>query len=44
MLRGDQTVSAGSLLTKVQTAANKIVPDKLKAAQHRRMAEPGSGS
>ncbi|MEH1101126.1 SDR family NAD(P)-dependent oxidoreductase [Micromonospora sp. CPCC 205561] len=43
MLRGDQTVTAGSLLNKVQTAAGKIVPDKLKAAQHRRMAEPGSG-
>ncbi|MGC4789309.1 SDR family NAD(P)-dependent oxidoreductase [Micromonospora sp. DT178] len=44
MMRGDQTVTAGSLLNKVQTAAGKIVPDKLKAAQHRRMAEPGSGS
>ncbi|MEU7993761.1 hypothetical protein AB0B83_00265 [Micromonospora sp. NPDC049060] len=44
MLRGDQTVTAGSLLNKVQTAAGRIVPDKLRAAQHRRMAEPGSGS
>ncbi|MFY1594217.1 SDR family NAD(P)-dependent oxidoreductase [Micromonospora sp. WMMD737] len=44
MLRGDQTVTAGSLLTKVQTAAGKILPDKLNAAQHRRMAEPGSGN
>ncbi|MEW2378925.1 SDR family NAD(P)-dependent oxidoreductase [Micromonospora sp. NPDC047812] len=44
MMRGDQTVTAGSLLNKVQTAAGKIVPDRLKAAQHRRMAEPGSGS
>jgi uncharacterized protein len=43
MLAGDQTVSAGSLLNKVQTAAGKLVPDKLKAEQHRKMAEPGSG-
>ncbi|MDO3705302.1 SDR family NAD(P)-dependent oxidoreductase [Micromonospora sp. C28SCA-DRY-2] len=43
LMRGDQTVTAGSLLNKVQTAAGKIVPDKLKSAQHRRMAEPGSG-
>ncbi|MEU4379879.1 hypothetical protein [Micromonospora echinofusca] len=44
MMRGDQTVTAGSLLNKVQTAAGKIAPDRLKAAQHRRMAEPGCGS
>ncbi|MET8233853.1 SDR family NAD(P)-dependent oxidoreductase [Micromonospora sp. NPDC005298] len=43
MMRGDQTVTAGSLLNKVQTAAGKIIPDKLKSEQHRRMAEPGSG-
>jgi NAD(P)-dependent dehydrogenase (short-subunit alcohol dehydrogenase family) len=29
---------------KVQTAAGKIVPDRLKAEQHRKVAEPGSGS
>ncbi|MEV7327982.1 SDR family NAD(P)-dependent oxidoreductase [Micromonospora sp. NPDC093244] len=43
MMKGDQTVTAGSLLNKVQTAAGKIIPDKLKSEQHRRMAEPGSG-
>ncbi|MCG5470007.1 SDR family NAD(P)-dependent oxidoreductase [Micromonospora sp. LAH09] len=43
LMKGDQTVTAGSLMNKVQTAAGKIVPDKLKAEQHRRMAEPGSG-
>lgn len=43
LMKGDQTVTAGSLLNKVQTAAGKIIPDKLKSEQHRRMAEPGSG-
>ncbi|MFC4020078.1 SDR family NAD(P)-dependent oxidoreductase [Micromonospora sp. GCM10011542] len=43
LMKGDQTVTAGSLMNKVQTAAGKIVPDKLKSEQHRRMAEPGSG-
>ncbi|MEV1146559.1 SDR family NAD(P)-dependent oxidoreductase [Micromonospora sp. NPDC049799] len=44
LMKGDQTVTAGSLMNKVQTAAGKIVPDRLKAEQHRRMAEPGSAS
>ncbi|MET8042857.1 SDR family NAD(P)-dependent oxidoreductase [Micromonospora sp. NPDC005215] len=44
LMKGDQTVTAGSLLNKVQTAAGKIIPDKLKSEQHRHMAEPGSGS
>ncbi|TQJ22791.1 short-subunit dehydrogenase [Micromonospora sp. A202] len=43
LMKGDQTVTAGSLMNKVQTAAGKIIPDKLKSEQHRRMAEPGSG-
>ncbi|MFC4147547.1 SDR family NAD(P)-dependent oxidoreductase [Micromonospora mangrovi] len=43
LMKGDQTVTAGSFLNKVQTVAGKLVPDKLKAEQHRRMAEPGSG-
>ncbi|MBQ0901168.1 SDR family oxidoreductase [Micromonospora sp. U21] len=43
LMKGDQTVTVGSLMNKVQTAAGKIVPDKLKSEQHRRMAEPGSG-
>lgn len=33
---------AGSVKTKVQGVANKVLPDRLKAAVHRRMAEPGS--
>jgi hypothetical protein len=34
---------AGSVGTKAQGLANTVLPDKLKAAAHRRMAEPGSG-
>lgn len=37
-------LAAGSFVNKLQTAAGKIVPDRLKAEQHRTMAEPGSGS
>ncbi|MGC1214359.1 MAG: SDR family NAD(P)-dependent oxidoreductase [Micromonospora sp.] len=44
LMKGDEKVSAGSFVNKVQTAAGKIVPDKLKAEQHRKMTEPGSGS
>lgn len=33
---------AGSLKTKVQGVANKVLPDKLKAEAHRQMAEPRS--
>jgi hypothetical protein len=36
-------VVAGSLRNKVQAVAGKVVPDKLKAQVHRKMAEPGSG-
>ncbi|MEU5566077.1 SDR family NAD(P)-dependent oxidoreductase [Micromonospora musae] len=44
LMRGDQTVSAGSLRNKVQTAMGKIVPDRLKSETHKKMAEPGSAS
>ncbi|MFE9955394.1 hypothetical protein [Micromonospora sp. NPDC005299] len=44
LMKGEHKVSAGSFVNKLQTAAGKIVPDRLKAEQHRRMAEPGSGS
>ncbi|WP_433280925.1 SDR family NAD(P)-dependent oxidoreductase [Micromonospora sp. CA-244673] len=42
-MKGEHKVAAGSFMNKVQTAAGKIVPDRLKAEQHRKMAEPGSG-
>jgi hypothetical protein len=40
-MSGDQKVVAGSLKTKGMEAANKVMPDVLKAEQHRRMSEPG---
>ena len=40
---GDEKVQAGSLKTKAQAVASKVMPDKAKAEMHRRMAEPGSG-
>jgi short-subunit dehydrogenase len=40
----DHKVVAGSLKTKTMEAANKVMPDALKAEQHRKMAEPGGGS
>ncbi|SBT66360.1 Short-chain dehydrogenase [Micromonospora sediminicola] len=43
LMKGEHKVAAGSLVNKVQVAAGKIVPDRLKAEQHRKMAEPGSG-
>jgi short-subunit dehydrogenase len=43
LMKGDDQVVAGSLRNKVQAVAGKVVPDKLKAQVHRKMAEPGSG-
>ena len=43
LMKGEDKVVAGSVKTKVQGAANKVLPDKLKAAAHRQMAEPESG-
>jgi short-subunit dehydrogenase len=43
MMAGADKVVAGSLTTKAQEAVNKVLPDKVKAAGHRKMAEPGSG-
>ena len=40
LMAGKEKVVAGSAKTKVQGAANNVLPDKLKAAAHRVMAEP----
>lgn len=40
LLDGDDKLVAGSLKTKVQGAANSVLPDSLKAKAHRAMAEP----
>jgi hypothetical protein len=44
LLAGKSRVTGGGLKTRVQDAASKVMPDKVKAAMHRGMAEPGSGS
>ncbi len=43
LMAGKERIVGGSVMTKAQEAANKVLPDKLKAAAHRQMAEPGSG-
>lgn len=44
VMAGKRRVVGGSLKTKVAEAANKILPDQVKAAVNKKMAEPGSGS
>jgi uncharacterized protein len=43
LMEGEPRVVAGSLKTKTMEAANKVLPDAVKAEQHRKMAEPGGG-
>jgi short-subunit dehydrogenase len=40
LMAGKPKVVAGSLKTKVQGVANRVLPDRAKASAHRRMAEP----
>jgi short-subunit dehydrogenase len=42
LMAGKDKIVAGSTKTKAQGVANKVLPDKLKAAAHRQMAEPES--
>jgi short-subunit dehydrogenase len=42
LMKGKEKVVAGSMKTKVQGAASKVMPDSAKAQMHRKMAEPGS--
>jgi short-subunit dehydrogenase len=42
LMKGKEKVVGGSVKTKVQGVASKIMPDSAKAEMHRRMAEPGS--
>lgn len=44
VMAGKRRVVGGSLKTKVSEAANKVLPDQVKAAIHKNMAEPGSSS
>jgi short-subunit dehydrogenase len=43
LLAGESRVTGGGLKTRLQDAATKIMPDKVKSAMHRAMAKPGSG-
>jgi short-subunit dehydrogenase len=40
LMKGERKLVAGSVMTKVQGAVNKVLPDSVKAAAHRLMAEP----
>ena len=44
LMAGKERVVAGSLSTKLQGKGSRLMPDRVKAEMHRRMAEPGSGS
>lgn len=43
LMSGRARVVGGGIMTRVQEAASKVMPDRVKAAMHRQMAEPGSG-
>ena len=43
MMAGRERVVSASLSTKLQGRFSRALPDRAKAAMHRRMAEPGSG-
>jgi short-subunit dehydrogenase len=42
MMSGEDSVLAGSVTNKVMGAVNKVLPEKVKAAGHRKLSEPGS--
>jgi short-subunit dehydrogenase len=42
LMAGKERVVSHSLTTKLQGRASRFMPDSVKAAMHRRMAEPGS--
>jgi short-subunit dehydrogenase len=42
MMSGEERVLAGSLKSKIQGKASRLMPDSVKADMHREMAEPGS--
>jgi uncharacterized protein len=43
LMAGDERVVAASVSTKLQGRGSRLMPDRVKAVLHRRMAEPGSG-
>ncbi len=42
LMAGKEKVVAGAFKNKVQVAAGRLIPDRVKAEKHRGMAEPGS--
>ena len=44
IVEGEKKAVTGSLKAKVQGLAGKVLPDGVKAAAHRRLAEPGTGA
>jgi short-subunit dehydrogenase len=44
LMAGDERVVSASLKTKLQGRGSRLLPDSAKAAMHRKMAEPGSGT
>lgn len=44
LMSGRAKLTAGSVKTKAQGVANKVLPDRVKAAAHERMAKPDSSS
>jgi short-subunit dehydrogenase len=42
LMAGKERVVSAAMSTKLQGRAGRFMPDKAKAAMHRRMAEPGS--
>jgi short-subunit dehydrogenase len=42
LMNGDERVVSASLSTKLQGRGSRLMPDRVKAELHRRMAEPGS--
>jgi uncharacterized protein len=44
LMAGKERVISASRTTRLQGRVGRLLPDSAKAAMHRRMAEPGSGS
>ena len=44
LMAGKDSIVAGSLKTKLQGTASKVLPDTVNAEQHRQLTEPGSGN
>lgn len=44
LMKGKDSIVAGSLKTKIQGAVSKVLPDTVNAELHRKLTEPGSAS